>query len=68
MMAHAPRPGTWHAPGPSVRLRAKAREAKAMRKLFHALFGEDPEHRRRIYWMLGAFVALVFLWAFERWS
>lgn len=49
-------------------MRAKDRGAKALRKLFRTLFGEDPAHRRRIYWMIGAFAALVFLWAFERWS
>lgn len=39
-----------------------------MRKFFHALFGEDPGQRRRIYWMIGAFAALVLMWAFERWT
>lgn len=39
-----------------------------MRKLFHTLFGEDPEYRRRIYWMIGAFVAILLFFALKRWS
>ena len=43
-------------------------QGEAMRKFFHVLFGEDPEYRRRIYWMLVGFAAILLFFALERWG